>query len=253
MNVTPLLPGLSPVLSKPLTAKFDGGRMSSDGGAIVLREIADRLGLADAIAEPLPDRRDPARVIHTHAEAATARMIAIACGYEDCDDLDDLRSDPALKIACGRLPDSGADLPSQPTASRLENTPGWRTLARIGLNMIKVFTASFARAPRHTILDIDETCDPTHGEQQLTLFNGHYGTRCFLPILIFDGLTGKTVTALLRPGKTPSGDEIARLLAHVIRRIRRHLPQVQNLVRGDSQYGNGAVIETLEQLDCSMF
>lgn len=250
MNTTPLLPGLSPVHSKPLTAKFDGGRFSSDGGAIVLREIADRLGLAGAIAGPIKDTREAARVIHSHAETVTARMIAIACGYEDCDDLDDLRSDPALKIALGRLPDTGADLPSQPTASRLENTPGWRTLARIGFNMIDVFTASFGRASRPIILDIDETCDPAHGEQQLTLFNGHYGTRCFLPIVIFDGLTGKPVTALLRSGKTPSGDEIARLLTHVIRRIRRAMPHVRIVVRGDSQYGNGAVIETLERLDC---
>lgn len=250
MNPTSLLPGLSPVQSKPLTAKFDGGRISSDGGAIVLREIAERLGLAHAIAAPIPDHRDPARVLHTYAETVTARMIAIACGYEDCDDLDDLRSDPALKIACGRLPDAGADLPSQPTASRLENTPGWRTLARICLGMIDVFTASFARPPNRIILDIDETCDPAHGEQQLTVFNGHYGTRCFLPIVIFDGVTGKPVTALIRPGKTPSGEEIARLLAHVIRRIRRAMPGVQILVRGDSQYGNGTVIETLEQLDC---
>ena len=92
--------------------------------------------------------------------------------------------------------------------------------------------------------------DPAHGEQQLTLFNSHYGTRCFLPIVVFEGLTGKPVTALLRPGKTPSGEEIAMLLSHVIRRIRRAMPDVQILVRGDSQYGNGTVIETLEDLGC---
>ena len=250
MHATPDLPGLSPVHCTPLTAQFDGGRMSSDGGAIVLREIACRLHLAEAIATPIIDERDTARVRHTHAEMVTARMIAIACGYEDCDDLDTLRTDPAMKIACGRLPESGAELMSQPTLSRLENTPDWRTLARIGLRLIDVFTGSFRRAPGLIILDIDETCDPVHGEQQLSLFNAHYKTHCFQPIVIFDGLTGKPVTAILRPGKSPSGREIAAIVRHVVGRIRRAFPNTKILVRGDSQYGNGAVIETLEALGC---
>ena len=250
MHATPDLPGLSPVHSKPLTARFDGGRMSSDGGAIVLREIAERLCLAQAIAGPIADGRDPARVRHSFAEMVTARMIAIACGYEDCDDLDVLKADPAMKIACGRLPETGADLMSQPTLSRLENAPDWRTLARIGLGLIDVFTGSFKRTPHRIVLDIDETCDPVHGLQQLSLFNAHYDTRCFLPIVIFDGLTGKPVIAILRPGKPPSGAEIATILRHVIGRIRRAFPQTKILVRGDSQYGNGAVIDTLEALGC---
>ena len=125
-QATPLLPGLSPVAGKPLTASFDAGLMSSDGGVIVLREIALRLGLADIIAMPLPDERDPTRVIHTYADMATARMMAIAAGYEDCDDLDALRIDPAFKMACGRRPGTGQDLMSQPTLSRLENAPSWR-------------------------------------------------------------------------------------------------------------------------------
>ena len=99
---TPFLPGLSPVQGKALTASFDGGRMSSDGGVVVLREIALRLGLADVITRPLPDDRDPCRVTHSYGDMALARMMAIAAGYEDCDDLDSLRTDPAFKIACGR-------------------------------------------------------------------------------------------------------------------------------------------------------
>jgi len=150
-------------------------------------------------------------------------MIAIACGYEDCDDLDALKSDPALKIACGRLPESSAELMSQPTQSRLQNAVSWRTLARIGLGLIDVFARSFNRPPHRIILDIDETCDPVHGQQQLRLFNAHYETRCFQPIVIFDGMTGKPVTAILRPGESTSGDEIATILRHVIRRIRKTL------------------------------
>src|SRR5713226_5829853 len=104
-ETTSFLPGLSPVAGKPLTATFDAGPLSSDGGVIVLREIALRLGLPEIITTPLPDDRDPTRVIHSYAEMATARMVAITAGYEDCDDIDALRTDPAFKIACGRAPE----------------------------------------------------------------------------------------------------------------------------------------------------
>ena len=250
MNPTPFLPGLSPVLSKPLTATFDGGRMSSDGGVVLLREIACRLGLANVIAGPLQDNRDHHRIRHSYAEMVMGRMLAIAAGYEDCDDLDQLRFDPAFKIGCGRAPETGADLMSQPTLSRLENTGDWWALARIGIGLIDLFCRSFARQPAQIILDIDETYDAVHGEQQLSMFNAHAGTTCFQPIVIFDGLTGRPVTALLRPGKSPSGREIAMILRHVIRRIRRHWPDVAILVRGDSQYTSGIVLEQLEKLSC---
>ena len=102
MNATPILPGLSAVEGKLLIATFDAGRLSSDGGVIVLREIAKRVELAETITGPLGDDRDPARVRHGFAEMAMARMVMIAAGYEDCDDVHALRSDPALKIAVGR-------------------------------------------------------------------------------------------------------------------------------------------------------
>jgi hypothetical protein len=236
MHAKPLLPGLSPVEAKPLTATFDAGRLSSDGGLIVLREIADRLALAATITAPLSDERDPARIRHSYAEMVTARMLMIAAGYEDCDDVDTLRTDPALKIAVGRCPVTGADLMSQPTLSRLENLAGWRALARIGLGQIDLFCRSFARPPTRIVLDIDDTDDPVHGQQELALFNAHYDCTCFQPIHIFDGLSGKPVLSLLRPGKRPSGEEAAKVLRHVIRRIRKHRPSMPILVRGDSHY-----------------
>ena len=247
---TSFLPGLSPIQSKPLTATFDGGRMSSDGGVIVLREIALRLGLADVITKPLADDRDPMRVTHSYADMALARMMAIASGYEDCDDLDCLRSDPAFKIACGRAPESGADLMSQPTLSRLENHPDWRTLYRIGLAMIDLFCASFARAPDRIVLDIDDTDDPVHGQQQLALFNAHNGGYCFQPILIFEANSQLPVAFLIRPGKRPSGEEAAKVLRHVIKRIRKRWPQVKILVRGDSHYCGEPVLKMLETKGC---
>ena len=179
-----------------------------------------------------------------------ARMLMIAAGYEDCDDVDALRSDPALKIAVGRAPESGADLMSQPTLSRLENLADWRALARIGLGQIDLYCRSFARPPARIVLDIDDTDDPVHGQQELALFNAHYDCTCFQPIHIFDGLSGKPVLSLLRPGKRPSGEEVAKVLRHVIGRIRKHWPHVEILVRGDSHYCSEPALALLEAMRC---
>jgi Transposase DDE domain group 1 len=223
----PFLPGLSPVGGKTITATFDGGTLSSNGGVLILREIEKRLGLATVLSRHIPDDRDGRRVRHSYSGMTRARMFAIASGHEDCDDLDVLRSDPALKMACGRLPVSGTDLMSQPTLSRLENAPFWRQLARMGLELIDLFCARFERVPRCIVLDIDDTDDAVHGQQQLALFNTHAGGYCFQPIKIFEATTGRPVLSLLRPGKRPSGEEVEQILRHVIGRIRRNWPAVQ--------------------------
>jgi len=217
---TPMLPGLSPVEGLDIHARFDGGALSSDGGVLLLREIERKLGVSDVLASCLADRRDQGRVVHSHASMIRARVMAIACGYEDCDDLDTLRHDPALKMACERVPDAALGLASQPTLSRLENLAGWRALARMGLKMIDLFCDSFPRPPTQIVLDIDDTIDRTHGGQQLALFSTPADGHCFQPIHIFEAATGKPVAFLLRPGKRPSGAEAARVLRHVIRRIR---------------------------------
>ena len=250
-ETTPFLPGLSPVCSKDLVARFDGGRMSSDGGVVILRAIEARLGIAETLASCLPDDRDPARVVHGYDEMIRARLFAIACGYEDGDDLDSLRCEPAFKLACGRLPESGADLVSQPSLSRLENLASWRDLVRLGLAMIDLFCRSFARVPESITLDIDETDDTAHGQQELAFFNGYYDDYCFQPIHIFEAGSGKPVLALLRPGKRPSGREAAAIIAHVTKRIRANWPKVRILWRGDGHYAAPEVLQCLEALGCS--
>jgi hypothetical protein len=157
------LPGLSSVGRHKIHARFDGGALSSDGGVLILREIDKRLNFADTLASCLRDERDVTRTIHDYATMIRARMFAICCGYEDCDDLDELRHDPALKIACERLPDTGLVLASQPTLSRLENVPSWRELGRMGLALIDLFCDSFSAVPGHVVLDIDDTTDRTYG------------------------------------------------------------------------------------------
>ncbi len=180
-----------------------------------------------------------------------SRMLAIAADTRTVTTLDGLRHDPALKIACDRLPDTGHALASQPTLSRLENTPSWRELARMGLALIDLFCASFNTVPGHIVLDIDDTSDRTHGGQQLSLFNTHAGGYCFQPIHIYDAASQKPVCFVLRPGKRPSGQEAAQILRHVIRRIRQNWPRVTITVRGDGHYGTPEVMQLLEQSGCT--
>ena len=155
-----------------------------------------------------------------------------------------------MKMACERSPDAALGLASQPTLSRLENLAGWRSLARMGLKMIDLFCDSYRTVPGQIVLDIDDTTDRTHGDQQLSLFNAHVDGHCFQPIHIYEAASGKPVALLLRPGKRPSGEEAARVLRHVIRRIRTNWPRVAITVRGDGHYGTPEVMDLLESMDC---
>src|SRR4051794_14592743 len=234
---TPVLPGLSPITAKPVQAAFDGGRLTSDAGVLMLAEIDHQLDLAERLARCIEDPRSPERVHHTLAEMIRFRVLLIAAGYPDANDCDRLRSDPAFKMAVGRAPESGRDLCSQPTMCRLENLPTVIALKRMMAAMVELFCDSFEDVPRRIVLDIDDTCDPAHGRQQLPAFNAHYDEPCSLPIHVHEAITGKPVAVILRPGKTPDGAEVALVLRHVIRAIRRRWPRVDILVRGDSHYG----------------
>jgi hypothetical protein len=243
-----LLPfSLPSVERKKITAAFDGGRLSSDGGVMLLALAERRIGIADRLAAEIVDRRDPARVVHTLSDILRARILAIACGYEDADDLDHLRGDPALKLACGHLPDSGRDLCSQPTMSRCENAPSLREVIRLMRAMVAQYCASYAKPPASVTLDIDDTLDVVHGHQQLSMFNAHYDERCFLPIHVYDTATCRPVAVLLRPGKTPSGQEIRGHLRRLVRAIRRHWPRTHITIRGDSHYGRPEVMDFCEE------
>ena len=233
---TGFLPGLPPVAGKPIHLSFDGGLLTSDTGILLLAAVEQRLGIAERLADCIEDRRAPERVRHTLAEMIRYRALLIAAGYPDGNDCDALKSDPAFKMALGRLPESGADLCSQPTISRLENLPGATALKRMMAAMVELFCDSFEQVPRRILLDIDDTEDRVHGSQQLALFNAHYDSRCFQPIHIYEASTGKPVAVILRPGKTPDGAEVTLVLRHVIGHIRARWPAVDIVVRGDSHY-----------------
>jgi hypothetical protein len=134
------------------------------------------------LAGTLVDHRDHDRVAHSLASIVQSRVLAIACWYEDGNDLNALRFDPAFKLACGRLPETGLDLCSQPTASRLENAPSLRELIKLGRCLADVYCQSYKTPPKSVILDFDDTVDVVHGHQQLSLFNAHEDERRFKPI-----------------------------------------------------------------------
>ena len=185
---------------------------------------------------------------HPQGSIVGARVFAIGCGYADGHDLDHLRKDPAFKLACGRLPDSGRDLCSQPTISRLENAPCLKDVVRLTYALVDPWCASYQKEPAAVVLDIDDTCDVVHGCQQLSLFNAYYDERCFLPITwsalaagqpernVYDTERSRPVAVILRPGKTPSGVEILGYLRRLTRRIRQHWPTTRITFRGDSHY-----------------
>jgi hypothetical protein len=228
------LPGLSPVSGKSVVATFDGGLLSSDGGVLMLREVEQRLRIADRFAGCIEDQRAPDQITHTLADIIRFRLLMIAAGYEDGNDANGLRVDPIFKMALDLSP-SDRELCSQSTISRLENVPDARALLRMGRAMVDLYCESFAKAPKRIVLDIDDTFDAVHGGQQLRLFNAHYDEYGFQPIVVFDG-GGRFVAAVLRPAKRPGGKEIRAFLRRLLRAIRSNWPRTEILLRGDSHY-----------------
>jgi len=241
-DLTLPLPGLSPVCGKRLDVRFDGGLLSSDGGILLLREVEQRLGVADRMAACIKDPRAPDQITHSLADIIRFRLMMIAAGYEDGNDAASLRVDPMFKMALDLAPSGTRALCSQPTISRLENLPDTRALLRTGRTMVDLYCESFRTVPKRIVLDIDDTFDAVHGGQQLRLFNAHHDEYGFQPIVVFDG-EGRFITAVLRPAKRPKGTEIRAFLRRLLRAIRASWPRTQVLLRGDSHYCTPEVID----------
>jgi hypothetical protein len=221
----------------PLLAAFDGGRLTSDGGLPWLAEADAALGLCATLARCIPDwRRGP--VIHSLETLVRQRVYQIACGYEDQDDADSLRTDPLLKLVCGRLPDSGVALASQPTMSRLENHIGRHTAERLAAALVELYIQARRRhgPPPRILLDFDGTDDPAHGRQEGVAFHGYYDQHMYHPLLVFDGDTGHLITAVLRPGNVHASRFAVLVLRRLVRRLRQVWPDVAIEARADSGF-----------------
>jgi hypothetical protein len=221
--------------SLPLEATFDGGHLTSDGGLPWLSEAEAALGICAAFAARIPEwRRGPVR--HSLATLVRQRVFQIACGYEDQDDADTLRHDPLLKLVCGRLPETGADLASQPTLSRLENAVDRRACYHLAVALGDLYLRERERhgVPSHVLIDVDSTDDPTHGHQEGTAYHGYYGQHMYHPLLLFDGTTNHLITAVLRPGDVHASRGVVPILKRVVRAMRARWPEVTIEVRIDA-------------------
>ena len=220
-----------------LAARFTGGRLTSDGGLPWLAEAERAIGICAAFAARIPDWRR-AHVRHSLAQLIRQRVFQIACGYEDQDDADTLRTDPLLKLVCGRLPDTDADLASQPTFSRLENAVDWRTCYRLAVALGEVYLQERERAgrPTHILLDLDTTDDATYGKQEGTAYHGYYREHMYHPLFIFDGETDQLITTILRAGNAHASRGVRAILRRLVRRLRARWPGVRIEIRADSGF-----------------
>jgi hypothetical protein len=246
-EATPLPFDLPAVRRKKLTVDFDGGNQSSDAGLLLLRGAEKRYGVIARLAAALPDRRDPTRIHHRQAEIVEARVFAICCGYEDGIDHDHLRHDPVMKMAVGRCPETGAPLASQSTISRFENAPSKTDAARLARALVDQFT-DHVTPSGYDIFDIDDTFDAAHGGQQLSFWNAHHNERGFAPMHVYHAASGLPVATILRPAKTPNGQEVRTVIKYVTTRIRKAQTwQRANIVwRGDSHYGRAEAMDWCE-------
>jgi len=242
------------IFDRPVVAQFDQSQGSSDGGAVLLKAADRGLGLTAALATCLKDDRQEGKVRHELEELLTQRIMAIVCGYEDANDAARLASDPIHKLLVGRDPVEGEDLASQPTLSRFENSVGRKESFRMGEaladTVIERHRKRLKGRSRLITIDLDPTDDPTHGAQQLTFFNWHYDTYCYLPMvgfLTFDQEAEQyLVTAVLRPGNAPGSAGAVGILRRLIERLREAFPKAKIRVRLD---GGFAAPEVLDFLD----
>ncbi len=181
--------------------EFSGGALTSDAGVLLLREVEEQIGLIQAMGEVIPDARDARYVKHTLTDLLIQRIAQIACGYEDANDCNDLRTDPGFKMLAGRFPELDEALASHPPMSRFENSISRTTLYRLAKAFVDTFVASYEKAPETIVLDFDDTNNNVHGGQQLSLFKKDYGESCFMPLHVYEGVSGNLGTTILKPGK----------------------------------------------------
>jgi hypothetical protein len=219
---------------KAVVADFNGGRLTTDAGALLLREIGQKLGLFDALDRVIPDPRWLPIVVHDQKAMLAQRIVAIALGYEDLNDHQTLRSDPALQLAAGKDPDPALPLASPPTLCRLENRVDRKALVKIAEVLVDQFLASHLDPPEHLILDFDATDDLIHGKQEGSFFHGYYDHHCFLPLYVFCG--DELLTAYLRPSDIDAAKHGRAVLKLLVRKLRAAWPEVKITIRGDSGF-----------------
>ena len=241
-------------ISQSVVAKFDRPAASTDGGAVLLKAVDERLGMTWRLASALRDRRQPGKVMHSLRDLLRQRVFGLACGYADCNDAARLVDDPIHKLVLDRDPLDGAALGSQPTLSRFENAVGRADLYRLGTTLAQTVLLAhrerLGEGVRLITIDLDATDDPTHGQQQFALFNGYYDTWCYLPLIAAVTFNAEpmqhVVAALLRPGTGAPTRGVRGLLRRLFAALRGLFPRARLRVRADAGFADGKLLAWLD-------
>jgi Transposase DDE domain group 1 len=241
--------------TREVKASFDGGDISSDGGSLLLRQVEELTGVIRQFAACFTDHRDPEKIEHPLEHLIAQRVYALAPGYEDLNDHDDLRHDPLLATVVGKLDpeggsrrresDRGKPLAGKSTLNRIELTPvgadsGHRSkevtcsIRQVEDLFVTLFLQAHPQPPESIVLDLDATDDPVHGQQLGRFFHGYYREYCYLPLDIFCG--DHLLCARLRPADIDASAGALKQLQRIVGRIRRTWPGVKVLIRGDSGF-----------------
>jgi len=228
----PTLFNLADVERKKVEVQFSLEKTSNDGGLLLLKEVENQIGIISRLTDCIQDTRHQSYVQHDIKTLLSQRIMQIAAGYEDANDCNDLRDDGIVQVCSGTT----RELASQPTMSRFENQPRWSELYKMALALVDQFIASYSSDPKVIILDCDDTAALVYGQQQLSLFNNYYGDSCYMPLHIYEGLTGKLILTLLKPGRRSKSLNVFAILSRLIRYLRKHWPNTLIILRGDSHF-----------------
>jgi len=253
---------LYPLHSRDVIAKFDGGNITSDSGAFLLREVEKRTHILKRFSDCFTDYRNPKFIEHTIEALIKQRVFGIAMGYEDLNDHDTLRQDPCLGMLCEKQDPTGSDRCMNRDKGRA--SAGKSTLNRLELGavtinrykkiapnmeaidalLVDLFIESHERAPEEIILDLDATDDPIHGNQEGRFFHGYYGHYCYLPLYIFCG--EQLLCARLRTADCDASDGVLTELERILKKLRAVWPKTRILIRGDSGFCRNEIMDWCE-------
>lgn len=249
MNSTPQQLRFASIPGYTIRADFEGGGLSSDLGPLLLRGVDRQIGLTERLCAAFDDQRHASYITHPAHDIFKQRVYQIASGYEDANDSNSLRSDPVFQLGVGKKPLNADDaLASAATISRFEHAASKKDIYRLARAIADQFIAGYATPPEGLVLDIDHSEDAAHGQQPLAFYNSHYQSTCYLPLFIFEGLSGALVTAVLRPGKRPTGAENAMIMERVLKHIRQHFPDTHILVRGDGHFSTPELMKIIDEM-----
>ena len=241
-------------ISRPIIAQFDQPQASSDGGAVLLKAVDERLGLTWQLASAIRDRRQAGKVAHPLRDLLRQRVFGLACGYADCNDAARLVDDPIHKLLLERDPLEGAALGSQPTLSRFENAAGRADLYRLGTAVadaaLTYHRERLGAGVRLITIDLDATDDPTHGQQEFALFNGYYATWCYLPLIATVTFNTEpmqhVVATLLRPGTGAATRGVRGLLRRLFAKLQALFPRARLRGRADAGFAEAKLLRFLD-------